>query len=212
MVDLRLLIIAADPLIRAGLVSLLDDHEDLQIVGQIGLSDALANEITIYQPAVIVWDLGWDPEDSLELLDSLDLDIEVGGPAVLALLPDSEAAQGAWSAGVQGLLFRQAGEERLIATVRALYWGLIVIEPELMSELAPAQSPGEATMVEELTEREIEVLGLLAEGLSNKAIAQELAISDHTVKFHVNAIMTKLGAQSRTAAVVQAMRLGLIVL
>lgn len=212
MVDLRLLIIAVDPLVRAGLVSLLDGHADLQIVGQIGLSDSIAIEIAIYRPAVIVWDLGWDPEESLELLDGLGYGLEGGGPAVLALVPDSEAAESAWSVGVQGLLFRQVGEERLTATVRAIDQGLIVAEPELMSTLAPAQSPDEATIVEELTDREIEVLGLLAEGLSNKAIAQELAISDHTVKFHVNAIMTKLGAQSRTAAVVQAMRLGLIVL
>jgi DNA-binding NarL/FixJ family response regulator len=81
-----------------------------------------------------------------------------------------------------------------------------------MALLAPATPLPEPLLVEELTPRELEVLRLLAEGLSNKAIAQQLDISDHTVKFHVNAIMSKLGAQSRTAAVVQATRLGLIVL
>jgi DNA-binding NarL/FixJ family response regulator len=67
-------------------------------------------------------------------------------------------------------------------------------------------------MAEELTPRELEVLQQLAEGLANKAIAQRLGISEHTVKFHVNAIMGKLGVQSRTAAVVRATRLGLVVL
>jgi DNA-binding NarL/FixJ family response regulator len=102
--------------------------------------------------------------------------------------------------------------ERLLAAIEAVYWGLIAVEPELMALLAPAGVLPELPLAEELTPRELEVLRLLAEGLSNKAIAQQLDISDHTVKFHVNAIMKKLGAQSRTAAVVQATRLGLIVL
>ena len=73
---------------------------------------------------------------------------------------------------------------------------------------SPARDP--ADLVEELTPRETEVLQLLADGLTNKAIAQRLGISDHTVKFHVNAVLGKLGAQSRTEAVVRASRLGLL--
>jgi DNA-binding NarL/FixJ family response regulator len=86
------------------------------------------------------------------------------------------------------------------------------MEPELLTFGWPAASAEAPGLAEELTPREREVLQLLAEGLANKAIAQQLTISEHTVKFHVNAIMSKLGAQSRTAAVVRATRLGLVVL
>jgi DNA-binding NarL/FixJ family response regulator len=87
-----------------------------------------------------------------------------------------------------------------------------VIEPELLPLLRPDSSPDLPPLPEPLTPREQEVLQLLAEGLPNKAIARQLEISDHTVKFHVNAIMGKLGAQSRTEAVVRATRLGLVLL
>jgi len=90
--------------------------------------------------------------------------------------------------------------------------GLVVLDPSLVNPVLEARDPSSASLVEELTPRELEVLGLLAEGLPNKAIARRLGISDHTVKFHVNAVLGKLGAQSRTEAVVRATRLGLILL
>ncbi len=217
MVDLRLLIVAADPLARAGLATLLERtlkerQPEVRIVGQIGVAETTPAEIDIYQPDILLWDLGWDPEESLTLLEELELGEVEGSLAVVALVPDEEHASEAWLAGVRGLLYREVSGERLLAAIEAVYWGLIAVEPELMALLAPAGALAEPLLAEELTPRELEVLRLLAEGLSNKAIAQQLDISDHTVKFHVNAIMSKLGAQSRTAAVVQATRLGLIVL
>ncbi len=222
MADLRLLIVAADPLARAGLATLIERpllertlHEsqpEVRIVGQIGVVETTPAEIELYQPDILLWDLGWDAEESLTLLEELELGEVEGSLAVVALTPDEEAAAEAWSAGVRGLLYREVSAERLLAAIEAVYWGLIAVEPELMALLAPAGVLTEPLLAEDLTPRELEVLRLLAEGLSNKAIAQQLDISDHTVKFHVNAIMKKLGAQSRTAAVVQATRLGLIVL
>ena len=217
MIDLRLLIVAADPLARAGLATLLERtlkerQPEVRIVGQIGVAETTPAEIDIYQPDMLLWDLGWEPEESLTLLEELELGEVEGSLAVVALVPDEDPAPEAWSAGVRGLLFREVSGERLLAAIEAVYWGLIAVEPELMTLLAPPGPPAEPLLAEELTPRELEVLRLLAEGLSNKAIAQQLDISDHTVKFHVNAIMSKLGAQSRTAAVVQATRLGLIVL
>lgn len=222
MADLRLLIVAADPLARAGMRTLvegalierrfIESQPGLLIVGQIGIEETTPAEIDIYQPDILLWDLGWEPEESLTLLEELELGEVEGSLAVVALVPNKEPAVEAWSAGVRGMLFREVSSERLLVAIEAVYWGLIVVEPELMAMLIPAGVLSEPLLVEQLTPRELEVLRLLAEGLSNKAIAQQLDISDHTVKFHVNAIMNKLGAQSRTAAVVQATRLGLIVL
>jgi DNA-binding NarL/FixJ family response regulator len=92
---------------------------------------------------------------------------------------------------------------------------IAVIEPDFVAALiGEVEPPGDAgqPLVEPLTPRELEVLRLMAEGLPNKGIAQRLEISEHTVKFHVNAILGKLGVESRTEAVVRATRLGLILL
>jgi len=94
--------------------------------------------------------------------------------------------------------------------LRAVALGLIVLDEAFARSYAPAEPPAELT--EPLTPRELEVLQRLTQGLSNKQIAQRLGVSEHTVKFHVNAILGKLGVQSRSEAIVQAVRLGLVVL
>ncbi|MGB3713566.1 MAG: response regulator transcription factor [Candidatus Promineifilaceae bacterium] len=208
MPDLRLLVVASDPLARTGLTSLLTDRSGYQIVGQIEGGQSLPAEIDVYRPDIIVWDLGWEPEESLALLE----DSASGGIGIVALISDDEPAAAAWSAGAQGLLYRDTTGERLLAAISAVAGGLTAMEPALFASMMPVGALEEPVLVEELTPRELEVLQLLAEGLANKAIAQQLGISEHTVKFHVNAIMKKTGAQSRTAAVVRATRLGLVVL
>src|SRR5690606_31396855 len=104
--------------------------------------------------------------------------------------------------------------DELLAAVAALDQGLVTLSPELTSDLlnAPATVGDEAAQVESLSERENEVLQLLALGLANKQMALELGISEHTVKFHVSSIYAKLGVTNRTEAVRRGARLGLIVL
>jgi DNA-binding NarL/FixJ family response regulator len=122
-----------------------------------------------------------------------------------------------WAAGVRGLLWRNATAEQMVAAAQAINQGLAVLDTGLVDRLMPDEetlmaAAGLEALSEPLTPREHEVLQLLAEGLTNKAIAQQLAVSEHTVKFHVTAIMSKLDAQSRTEAVVRATRLGLFIL
>jgi DNA-binding NarL/FixJ family response regulator len=131
---------------------------------------------------------------------------------VVALLADESLAAEAWLAGVRGLLTREADAEALVAALQAVVQGLAAIDPTLAAALLPTRERESEALVEPLTPREEEVLQLLADGLANRAIALQLGISEHTVKFHVNAILGKLGAQSRTEAVVRATRLGLIIL
>ena len=208
MSDLRLLVVAADPLVRTGLVTLLSGQPGFQVVGQVEADDSALTEIEIYRADAIIWDLGWEPDDSLILLE----EFTSGAIPVIALVADGETASSARLAGANGLLFRDTTGERLAAAASAAVVGLAAIEPYLLDSLAPAGVMEELVLDEELTPRELEVLQLLAEGLANRAIAQQLGISEHTVKFHVNAIMKKTGAQSRTAAVVRATRLGLVIL
>jgi DNA-binding NarL/FixJ family response regulator len=138
-------------------------------------------------------------------------DLVESGLSIVVLISDVEQARDVWNAGVAGILMQNADAQRIATALIAISQGLAVLDQSVVESIAGITTE---TMIESLAEpltaREAEVLNLVAEGLSNKAIAFQLGISDHTVKFHVTAIMTKLAAQSRTEAVVKATRLGLI--
>jgi DNA-binding NarL/FixJ family response regulator len=208
MSNLRILIVADDPLARAGLAALLRSQPDCAVVGQVSSKADLSKEVDIYRPDVMLWDLGWDPTRILDRLDDLS---DVASPSVI-LLPDSGSGAEIWNSTARGFLQRDMAADRVVAALQAVARGLIVIDPSLTTTLSPNLPANPPVLREALTPRELDVLQLLAEGLPNKGIARRLDISDHTVKFHVNAIMSKLSAQSRTEAVVRATQLGLILL
>jgi len=206
MSTLQLLIIADDPLVRGSLAALLQAETEIELVGQTDSHDILA-DLELYQPQVILWDLGWSPTVTADLAEVANR------LPVVILLADSSYAAEVWALGVHGLLPRNFKTPHLITALSATQQGLAVLDPQLRTALMPLFIPPDSGgMPEPLTPRELEVLQLLAEGLPNKLIAPRLAISDHTVKFHVNAILGKLNAQSRTEAVVKATRLGLVLL
>lgn len=198
--ELKVLIVAENPLARMGLAGLLNTLPDLSIAGQSGGAN-LSDEIDLSQADVIVWDWGWGTTP--------DLPKDV---PVVALLKESNQAADAWRAGARGLLVGSLDADSLEAALTAAAHGLAVIEPSLASSLGQVNINQSDMPIEQLTPRELEVLQLVAQGLPNKTIAARLSITDHTVKFHVNAIMTKLGVQSRTEAVVRATKSGLIFL
>ncbi len=204
---LRVLVVAGDPLARAGLATLLGEQAGLEVVGQVSPSAELAADLELFEPDVIAWDLGWDPSSSIGHLRELRVEAPV-----LALLPGDERAMEVWSAGARGLLLRDADGPGLAAAARALAQGHVVLAPDLAAAILPSGDRQPDRLVEDLTPREREVLALMAEGLANKEIAGRLGVSGHTIKFHVNAILAKLGAQSRTEAVVRATRMGLVLL
>jgi two-component system, NarL family, nitrate/nitrite response regulator NarL len=216
MSPLRVLIVADDPLARAGLATLLASVPDLLIAGRISSAEDISAALETYQPDTMLWDTGWKPETAVARMGE--------GPKavpVVALVNDEAVAVQAWAAGAQGLLSRSAPAERIAAGLAAAAQALTVVDADYRAAIAGREAPppalprfpgDESPVVEELTPRELEVLRLLAEGLPNKTIAQRLDISEHTVKFHVNALLGKLGVGSRTEAVVRATRLGLIFL
>ena len=216
MLDLRVLVIAEDPLARAGLAALLAGSPGINVVGRAAALDDLLAARQAYRPDVVLWDLGHEPARDLPRVAAL---AELNVPVAL-LLSNAEAAAQVWRLAPQGLLRRDAPPSQLAAALTALGAGLTVVDPTFLPSLIPpapaAEPPGWSApaepLVEELTPRELEVLRLMAEGLPNKTIAIRLGISEHTVKFHVNAVMGKLAAESRTEAVVHATRLGLILL
>lgn len=137
-------------------------------------------------------------------------------PAVIALIDDNDSADPMplLAAGVRGLLRRNADAERLRATILAAELGLTVLDEDPADAVVAAWSPSPERRplpkLDRLTPREREVLEHLADGLSNRAIAEQLGISAHTVKFHVDALLDKLSARSRTQVVVKAVRQGLL--
>jgi len=206
--SLRVFVVADDPLARSALINLLAPESGIVIAGQSAASRRLLPEIERAAPEVVLWDLGWNPESSLEFLR----DLTIAGPPILVLLPDESSANAARSENLRGLLLRETSAEALLSALRAAAQGLFVLDPALMEAVLRTRPDIQRSPEEALTTREMEVLQLLAEGLSNKMIAARLQISEHTVKFHINSLMGKLGAQSRTEAVVRATRLGLIFL
>ncbi len=209
----RVLVIAANPLARAGLAGLLSDQSGILVVGQAAGDADLIDVVEVYRPDVLIWDMGFDSLSALDAVSALG-----GAPPVLALFNQrdslNETLHLLLGAGVRGALLQESSVEMLLSAVEAVAQGLVVLaEPFAEALQTPtSRDASEVLPVELLTAREMQVLHLVAEGLPNKTIAHRLGISEHTVKFHINAILTKLNAQSRTDAVVRATRLGLIAL
>jgi len=199
----RVLIVARNAFARVGLRALLESQASVMVIGDSAPDATLPRQVELLQPNALLWDLEWEAD--LEQLAPLSAEL----PPVLALLNDSAFVSAAWASGALGLLPRDAAPLRIAAALIAVAQRLTVFEPSLVAALLPERI---RPLKEALTNREREVLILLSEGLTNKSIALRLGISENTVKFHVNAIMSKLGAQSRTEAVVRAARLGLIAL
>lgn len=209
---IQVVLVAPVLAMRAGLRALLESGEGVAVIAEassIAELDALPPETDILVLAT-------------ETLSPSDLTATLtGGEADYALLlvtDDMQAAQilSGLPVGGWGVLSLEASAEELLSALEAVHQGLVVGEPALMAAVlsaAPGVSQSEAKPLEEpLTERENEVLQLLAQGLANKQIAHELGISEHTVKFHVSSIYAKLGATNRAEAVRQGILTGLVIL
>ena len=196
--------VADDPLARAGLSALLAAQPDVVVAAQVAPADRWARVLEAYGPEVAAWDLGGAA--SGEGLPDLE---RIGIP-VLVLAPDEERAGDALAAGARGALFRETDGPRLAAALEAVARGLVVVDESLAEPWRRRVASPDS--VDALTPREREVLNLLAQGLSNRRIGERLGIGERTAKFHVNAILAKLSAETRTEAVVIAVRLGLVTL
>lgn len=209
---IRVLVIAPALAVRTGLRALLSTDQAIEVIRE---APALSEyDSTTSGADVLVIALG--SGSNLDFQSALPAAASTG---VLLLVEDTlpsgwelPALRGrAW-----GLLPLDSSVEELSAAVHAVYEGLVVGVPALIEPLLesrpPAQHADDVRLVESLTSREIEVLQLLAQGLANKQIAAALGISEHTVKFHVSSIYSRLGAASRTEAVRLGVRLGLIIL
>jgi len=207
---IRVLIRGLSAAVREDLERILESEPDFQIMHRsLGQAGGVREEEG--QRDIIVSEV--ESEEDL-LRDSLEIS---HGNAALVLLTDSVTPRwmsDALTAGASAILPRDSLPEDLVAALRAVAAGFVVIHPDFATDTFPARhvAPPLPTPLESLTPREQEVLERMADGLSNKEIAAQLSISEHTVKFHIASILSKLGATSRTEAVTLAIRQGLLLL
>ena len=214
---IRVLVAATDIIVRVGLESILRNSPELSVVGISSSTDTLADVIAAHSPDVVLMELGRQDDESVsEKLVALNA---LSGAAFIILADEVQVdwATEALRLGIRAVLPRSVTAEEILHTVVTVAAGLVVLHPDVVDVLlsvlpSVGRTVDDANPVQALTPREIEVLGMLAEGLGNKAIAKRLSISEHTVKFHVSSIFTKLNATSRTEAVTLGARQGLIML
>ena len=212
---IRVLILASSSISKSGLDNLLRASTSLQVVGVVSDFGQLSENVEELQPDVVIAEItGQDrtlPEEILKLSEESPL-------AVVLLVDDAgtERDLDAFRNGIKAVLPRNVSSAGIIAAVEAVGAGLVVLLPEgldrLLRESTASHRAVSPPLVEALTPREIEVLGMMVEGWGNKEISTRLGISEHTVKFHVASIMGKLNASSRTEAVTSGIRHGLIML
>jgi two-component system, NarL family, response regulator YdfI len=212
---IRVLIVASSSISQTGLENLLRSSTSLQVVGVLSDFGQLSQSVGELQPDVVVAEVaGQDktlPEEILKLSEE--------APVAIILLVDdanTEKDLDAFRNGIRAVLPRNMNSSGIIAAVEAVGVGLAVLLTEdlnnLLRENTASHRAVSPPLVEALTPREIEVLGMMVEGWGNKEISTRLGISEHTVKFHVASIMGKLNASSRTEAVTSGIRHGLIML
>jgi len=208
---IEVVVAAAYPMVRAGLRALLDEAADCTVVGQAASFAEMAELAARLTPQVVLVDAGPARGHELDELRALaDEQPSLG----LVVLADAGAERylPPPSRGRMGYLTREAAPDAILQAVRGVAAGLVVLDPQAASGVVASARLAVDVPTESLTPRELEVLALMAQGLPNKTIALRLVISEHTVKFHVGAILAKLGAASRTEAVTLAARQGLLML
>jgi DNA-binding NarL/FixJ family response regulator len=198
---INIIIVADDPLARAGLASTFVGEDEIRVVAQLEYTDLDESDLLIFEADFLLIDEGWAEgegyRETSQLIDEL--------PALH--LVDPEILESGFHLGKSSVISRESTSGAIKAAIHAVLAGWVVLDPRISSS---SSSIVRRDLSEVLTKRENDVLVLISEGLTNRAISNELKISENTVKYHVNSILTKLEAQSRTEAVVIAARAGLI--
>lgn len=209
---IRVLLVDDDRLLRRSLAIAIDHEDGLEAVGEAGTGTEAVEQARLLRPDVVLMDIRMPGGNGIEATAEIARDPALEGTrvVVLTMFELDEYVYGALRAGASAFLLKDATPERLVDAIRRVHAGESLFAPQVMSRLvehyvaAPPRSRGTGLRLDILTEREREVLGLVAEGLSNDEIAERLYVTMHTVKAHIGALRSKLHARDRAQLVIAA--------
>lgn len=206
---IRVMIVDDHRIVRSGLAAFLSAFDDLDLVAEAGSGDEALRVCPIARPDVVLMDLvmpGLDGATTTRLLRERHPSVQV---VALTSFPEADLVASVLRAGALSYLLKSISAIDLAEAIRAAHAGRTTLAPEAAQALVQATNEHSAP-VGALTEREHEVLALLADGLSNPEIAARLVVSRSTVKAHVSTVLSKLGVANRTEAVALALQRGLV--
>jgi DNA-binding NarL/FixJ family response regulator len=208
---IRLLLVDDHGVVRAGLRLYLAGQADLEVVGEAGDGATAVSRARELEPDVVLMDLQMPVLDGIEATRQIRAALRETEVVVLTTFIDTENIGQAIAAGAIGYVLKDVPPQELAEAIRSAARGEVHLAPAVQRTLMQslARPRGAEPLPEELTEREREVLALLAAGRSNKEIARQLGVTERTVKGHVGNVLGKLGVASRTQAAIYAMRHGL---
>ena len=210
---IRVVLVDDHPAIREGLTGMINHHDDMVVVGEAANGNDALTVCASTEPDIVLVDVVMEQFDGMAVMRAL---LDMDAPPRVVMLTgylDAEVLRDALAAGASGFHLKNLSIDRLAEVIRDVSAGRTSLAPEATDALvASMRAPNHTHTVhiEPLTEREREVLALLVEGLSNPSIADRLHLGRSTVKYHVSKVLAKLGASSRTEAVVFAVRQGLV--
>ncbi len=204
----RIKILIADdhPVVRDGLIAVLETQDDFEIVGEASNGNEVLEMLSKSEADILFLDLAMPEMDGVETIRALQKLGSNTKVIVFTVFDTDERIISAIKAGAKGYLLKGASRKEIFNAIRVVHSGGSLLQPSIASKLMQHISQE----VDPLSSRELEVLKLLSKGLKNSKIAEELFISERTVKFHVSAILNKLDVQNRTEAVQLAVKRGII--
>ena len=201
---IRVLVVDDHPVVRQGLVGMLEEAPDILVVGQAGNGQEALAVFRQKQPDVTLMDLRMPQMDGVAAITAICTEFPAARIIVLTTYEGDEDIYQGLRAGAKGYLLKDAEPEELLAAIRAVHKGQKHIPPQVGAKLL------ERMTSPELSDRELEVLQLITTGKSTQVISKTLHITERTVSFHINHILSKLGVEDRTQAVIVALRRGIV--
>jgi two-component system NarL family response regulator len=201
---IRLLVVDDHTVVRGGLVALLGTVDDMQVIAQASDGEEAFEQYRLHQPDVTLMDLRLRTVGGVEAIERIRAKWPAARVIVLTTFDGDEDIYRAVQAGAKAYLLKGMSVEELISTIRLVHQGRVRIPAAIAEKLA------ERMAGPELTPRELGVLQLIVRGRSNKEIGSDLAISEATVKTHINSLLGKLGVNDRTQASTAAIQRGIV--